>query len=472
MNGGHLSHYVGDGSVRDGVSQMATGRTGAVIRQLDTLFTAGALGSHTDGQLLERFLDRRAGGEAAFEALVARHGPMVMGICRHVLGDPHDADDAFQATFLILVRRAGAIRKRESLGSWLYGVARRVAVRAKSDAARRRAKEPLAEGARQSGDLGANTFELRTSLHDEIDRLPEKYRAPVVLCDLEGQTHAEAAQQLQWPIGTVSGRLSRARELLKSRIVRRGFALSTGLSSALILSRDASATVVPTLIRSTVRLVLDFGANRAGAELGQSAVADSLARAVVRSSSLGKLKIAAGLLCAVTSFTAGGTVAVVDSRLPELSARRSVTHQATTTITEPPIVGRLTRETMQQGHSDRITSLAFAPDGRLLASGSRDKTVKLWDLATGVERDTLRGHSGTILSLAFAPDGKTLASASADHTVKVWDVATGREKVSVSLLPDENFPLVLDFGSKDSDRGGPGRSQCAKGSAQPACSDA
>lgn len=204
----------------------------------------------TDGELLERFVTAR--DEAAFEGLVRRHGPMVLGLCRRALRDNHDAEDAFQATFLVLVRNAQTIRKRDSLASWLYGVALRVTRKAQVGARQRE----LVHHGEATVAIGPETdddrFELRPILHDEVDRLPDKYRAPVVLCYFEGQSHEEAARQLDWPVGTVKGRLSRARGILQSRLVRRGLALSLGLVA--FLEDEATAAAVPeTLVESTVQ---------------------------------------------------------------------------------------------------------------------------------------------------------------------------------------------------------------------------
>ena len=225
---------------------MAIGRSAAVRCQLKVLFGLGVVGDLTDGQLLERFLARGGGAEAAFEALVARHGPMVISVCRQSLGTSHDAEDAFQATFLILVRRAGAIRSRDSIGSWLYGVARRVSARARYDIARRRTREQRAgvEVGQTAERMPEARDELAASLAEEIARLPEKYRTPVLLCELGGQTHAQAARQLNWPIGTVSGRLSRARELLRSRIARRGAVGATALLATVMQPGPVSAALV------------------------------------------------------------------------------------------------------------------------------------------------------------------------------------------------------------------------------------
>ncbi|MBY0229901.1 MAG: RNA polymerase sigma factor [Gemmataceae bacterium] len=166
-----------------------------------------------DGALLRRFADE--GDHAAFEVLMARHGPMVLGVCRRVLAGA-DADDAFQATFLVLVRNAGRVVKQSSLGSWLHGVARRVAVRAKtSELARKEREAALPPPALAEADLPDG---LRELLDAELAALPEKYRAPLVLCYLEGKTNDEAAALLGWTRGTVAGRMSRAWDLLRQRL--------------------------------------------------------------------------------------------------------------------------------------------------------------------------------------------------------------------------------------------------------------
>jgi RNA polymerase sigma factor (sigma-70 family) len=211
-----------------------------------------------DGELLERFLASR--DEAAFEAMVMRHGPMVLRVCRDVLVDRHDAEDAFQATFLVLARRAVLIRNREALGAWLYGVAYRVASRAKLDAARRREQERRVADMAAAGSWDELAWqELRAALHEEIDRLPEKYRNPVVLCYLEGQSHEEAAHRLDWPIGTVKGRLARARDLLRDRLGRRDLAIHAQVCIQ-ALTRDPAPPVPDALARSTVEAAVGFAA--------------------------------------------------------------------------------------------------------------------------------------------------------------------------------------------------------------------
>src|SRR4051794_16862890 len=196
---------------------MAKNPHGTAPRHIHTLFNVGTIGGLTDGQLLEWYTTR--GGEAAelaFAALVERHGPMVLRVCRSLVRDEHEAQDAFQATFLVLVRRAGSLWVRDSLGPWLHEVACRVASCARSAAARRRRIERrAAESAGERHVVGEAGSDLGAVLHEEIGRLPEPYRAAIVLCGLEGLTHDQAARQLGWPLGTLQSRLARGRQRLR-----------------------------------------------------------------------------------------------------------------------------------------------------------------------------------------------------------------------------------------------------------------
>jgi RNA polymerase sigma factor (sigma-70 family) len=263
---------------------MTQGKTGSVERQLEVLWTSGTLTGLSDAQLLCRFTDAQdATAESAFSELVHRHGPMVRGVCRQILRHPHDADDAFQATFLVLVRKARSIQVRESLAPWLYSVAYRTAQRARASASRYRQ-----EGVEQVEAVGASAedsyqLDLRPLLHEELDRLPDKYRAPIVLCHLEGKTHEQAAQLLHWPIGTVSGRLSRGRELLKSRLERRGLAVPSAIFSA--SSLNLARSIPLSLVESTLTAATRFAAAQS---VSTSVLA--LTHGVLRTMVLNKLK--------------------------------------------------------------------------------------------------------------------------------------------------------------------------------------
>ena len=196
---------------------MARVESSAALDHLRTLFHAGTVGNLTDGQLLERFVvaDLKT-AEHAFTVLVERHGPMVLGVCRRILQDPHDAADAFQGTFLVLVRRATALRVDDSLGRWLYGVSRRVAMQARKAAVRRSARQVSGVESLVAPSHDPEQAELLAALDDEIVRLPAKYQAAVILCDLEGLTHEAAARHLGCPIGTVESRLARGRQRLRA----------------------------------------------------------------------------------------------------------------------------------------------------------------------------------------------------------------------------------------------------------------
>jgi RNA polymerase sigma factor (sigma-70 family) len=257
----------------------------------------------TDAQLLQRFLAQR--DEAAFAALLRRHGPLVLGVCRRVLGNAADADDAFQATFLVLVRKAPTLRPHTPLGNWLYGVAYRTALKARAKAARRRFKEQQVKPRQPpAAEPAAAWHDVRPLLDQELSRLPDKYRVPVVLCDLEGKTRKEAAGQLRLPEGTVSSRLATARRMLARRLTRRGVTLSGG-TLAVTLAESAVVAVPPALADAAVRTATLF---LGGPSLGTiSANILLLTEEVMKSLLLSKLKIASAvvLLAALLGVGAG-----------------------------------------------------------------------------------------------------------------------------------------------------------------------
>ncbi len=221
---------------------MAINPMNKVLQHLRRTVSLGDGAGLSDGQLLDRYIQQRE--DAAFAALVRRHGPMVMSVCRRVLGNDHDAEDAFQASFLVLVRKAASVVPREQVGNFLYGVAHTTAVRAKGLIAKRRAKEKqvtaMPEPAARPQELWDD---LRPLLDLELSRLPDKYRVPLVLCDLEDRPIKEAARHLGWPQGTLAGRLARGRVLLAKRLARRGLAVSGGALAGLLAQQAASASV-------------------------------------------------------------------------------------------------------------------------------------------------------------------------------------------------------------------------------------
>ena len=243
---------------------MGTSRMSGAIQHLrrTVLLRDGA--GLTDGQLLADYIHRR--DEAALAALVHRHGPMVWGVCRRVLHNYHDAEDAFQATFLVFVRKAASIASRELVANWLYGVAHRTALKARATAARRKGRErqvtAMPEPAAVEQDLWRD---LQPLLDEELSRLPDKYRSVIVLCDLEGKTRKEAARQLGVPEGTVGGRLARARATLAKRLARFGLAVSGGALAAALAQSVASAGVPISVVSSTIKAASLFAAGPAAA---------------------------------------------------------------------------------------------------------------------------------------------------------------------------------------------------------------
>jgi RNA polymerase sigma factor (sigma-70 family) len=271
----------------------------AVIHWIRHVAASGRAGAGSDQQLLDRFIGHR--DEEAFAALVLRHGPMVLAVCRRVLSDSHDAEDAFQATFLVLVRKAASIAKRSSVGSWLHGVAYRIAAKARAQRCHRRSREsemtdmPAAE---PSPELLWQ--DVRAVLDEEVARLPEKYRAPFLLCYLEGKTNEEASQHLGCPKGTVATRLARAREVLRERLGHRGVTLSAALLGTLLAEKVLPAAVPGSLAGSTVQAAMLVAAGGATAGVISAGVA-SLMESGVRSMAISKMKIALAACLAVAT---------------------------------------------------------------------------------------------------------------------------------------------------------------------------
>jgi RNA polymerase sigma factor (sigma-70 family) len=335
----------------------------SVLRHLNR----AALGGLTDGQLLEQFLSRR--DEAAFEALVRRHGPMVLGVCRRVLRSVHDAEDAFQATFLVLARKAASLRARELLGNWLYGVAYRTAMKARTMNARRRAREeragikPTASAPPEDG-----WEELLPLLDQELSKLPDKYRVPVVLCDLEGKSRREVARHLNVPEGTVSSRLATARRLLAGRLARYGLTVSGGALAAGLSERTASACVTSALAASTARAAVLVAAGGAVGAVPARAV--TLAEGVIRTMFLLKLR----------TFVAVVVVAFVGAGVVGLAYR--------TTAAEPGKTGAAAQSAASAAAADDLEALRLEVEAlrkRLDATRQELKDLKAEVRASKVE---------------------------------------------------------------------------------------
>jgi RNA polymerase sigma factor (sigma-70 family) len=278
--------------------------------QLGSLLSGGTLTGLGEGQLLERFVADR--DEAAFAELVERHGPMVLGICRHWLDDPRDVEDAFQATFLVLVRKAASLRDRETLSNWLFGVSLRVARRARFNAGRRRSRERLtgltAEMASTPSD-GPADREVMTIVDQEIRRLPEEQQAAVVLCLVQGQVHDAAARDLGWPIGTVKSRLASARATLTRRLTRRGVAPSVVLGAGQAANRFSAIAFSEDIAKTTLEAALHTGSGTSVKGAAVSASVQALVQGVLRTMLLFRIKMVAAwftvlgaLICTAPAF--------------------------------------------------------------------------------------------------------------------------------------------------------------------------
>jgi RNA polymerase sigma factor (sigma-70 family) len=371
---------------RDG--WMRKSHSSPVLRELHVLFSAGTQAGLTDDELLARFIAREGEvAEQAFAALVERHGPMVFRICRRVLVDPHKTEDAFQATFLILVRKAGTLRDRDSVGNWLYGVACRVAAKARTLSSRRQHHERrYAEGLQAfPRDEDPDREDLEALLHQEVGRLPARYRIPVVLCYLQGATQEEAANRLGWPIGTVRSRLARAREQLRGRLTRRGIVLpATGLVSA--LAGDAPAVMPQGLVDCTVTAALTFVGTGATAAGAVPASVEALMQGVLRTMLMTKLKITTGVLIALgMAATSAGVFAYQEApgnnQLP-LDANFAVTasnDQEPSDRPPSPAANNRTGDSLKSGSSRRGAAV-----GEYLERMKREVNATVKELETEV----------------------------------------------------------------------------------------
>jgi RNA polymerase sigma factor (sigma-70 family) len=280
---------------------MRTARLNSVLGHLRQTLLPPDGGGLSDGQLLACFLADRE--EAAFAALVRRHGPMVLGVCRRLLRHEQDAEDAFQATFLVLARKAGSVVRREALAGFLYGVAYRTALRARERAGRRRAMERQVEDMPHPEAPPAEAADWRPLLDRELDLLPQHFRTAIILCDLECKTRREAARQLGLSEGTLSSRLARARRLLARRLARYGLALSGGALAEALAEGGASAAVPARLVGTTVKAAALVAAGRTAGAATPAAV---LMNEVLRAMLMTKLKVIGAVAVVAVALGAGG----------------------------------------------------------------------------------------------------------------------------------------------------------------------
>jgi RNA polymerase sigma factor (sigma-70 family) len=409
---------------------------GPILRALRRAAGDQCLGGASDQALLRRFLDRR--DEAAFAALLRRHGPMVLDVCRAVVPSEADAEDAFQAAFLVLLRNARRARRVTSLAGWLHGVARRTALKAKVAFARRQKHEGRAPVRPPAQPDDLTWRELRQVLHEELGRLAERYRAPLVLCYLQGKTQDEAAALLGLAKGTLKGRLERGRALLRGRLVRRGL----GPAAALLASAWPTATeasLPPGLLRSTAGVAARFAAGGAAARSIPARVV-ALAKGGVGPVTLPRVTVAVLSLLTVAALGLGGAVLLTPA--PEAVAAEGPPEDSPPVAPGDPLpegaVLRLGTTRLRPGGS--VKHLAFSPDGKRLASWSNELYVTdalcVWDVKTGrlLRRVDLPGAG--VLSLAWPAPGRGLALAGIDSNAGgplVWEFTD--EKATPAVPP-------------------------------------
>jgi RNA polymerase sigma factor (sigma-70 family) len=426
----------------------------------------------SDGQLLERFLAER--DETAVEALVRRHGPLVFGVCRRVLGNAHAAEDAFQATFLVLMRKAPALRYHEPLGGWLYRVAYRLALRARANEARRRHCETQAARSQPpTEDRTRGPSDLVVALEEELQRLPARYRAPLVLCYLEGKTNEQAAAILGCPAGSMSARLSQARQRLRTCLTRRGFtAPAAGITTALATAGAQAAVPLP-LLDNTARAAVRFARAEAGSIGFVSTQAVTLARGACHAMFVHKLKIAAAVLLTAAMLGTGATLLLRAAPQADPAAQAAPPNddrrQRAEAPEEPLPRGVLARMgSTQLRHGDAVSFAACTPDGKALVTADRTKTVRFWDLATGKEirrfdwgpaqpdSQPEPAEDGTLhkfkqqtwddtarsTQAALSADGQMVA-ASRRGVVYLWETASGKKLGQ--LVTGEKRVLQLAF---------------------------
>jgi RNA polymerase sigma factor (sigma-70 family) len=424
---------------------MAKATLSAVIGRL---VSAQARSGPADRQLLERFIAHK--DEAAFAALVQRHGPMVLAVARNVLHHRQDAEDVFQATFLVLARKAASVRKRGSAGSWLHGVAYRLALKARTAAAARHRLESRAPARAPEESADDLTWrELSRILHEELDRLPDKYRAPLVLCYLQGLTQDQAAEHLGLPKGTLRGRLERGRLLLRGRLSRRGLAPAVVLLAD--TTRPTAAALAGPLVSTTARTAAAYVAGRAA---GVSVPVAHMTEEVLRAMFITQLRSAAAVLLLAIGLVAAAA-GVLAARCENGDRTPRITGPVPVFAPEPPAPARPegpgpgpdtgakpgadTGQPIRSlaGHKDRLTAVAYSPDDRWIGTASWDGTARLWDARTGEEvrrldvpapRDYHPAHLSRIL---FSPDNHLVVVAQQampnEAGVIVWDRRTGKK---------------------------------------------
>jgi RNA polymerase sigma factor (sigma-70 family) len=430
---------------------MALNSVSQVLRHLRRSALQRSADSATDGQLLTLFAERR--DEHAFAALVERHAPMVWGVCRRVLGDDHEAEDAFQATFLVLVRKAASVLPRERVANWLYGVAHTTALRARSLSARRRAREKQVTAMPEPETRPSDSWDdLRPLLDAELARLPDKYRVTVVLCDLEERTIKEAAHQLGWPQGTVAGRLARARTMLARRLKQHGVALSGGALAALLSEQAAPAPAA--MVSSTIQVALLSAAGRMASGV-ISAQAAALTEGVLQSMMLTKLKTLTAILvvtAASLTILGGGLATTSTSAAPQARDEKHANPPAESSKKETPQAG------------DPVHLVGFVDSGTVpqedkpeTAKTDLDRLQGVWSIVA-IEKD---GKPSKLEKGVFMVDGKRACVQGQDGELqgglylnatsqpRTFDLAMSKSTIEgIYALDKDTLRLCYGFGSE------------------------
>ena len=343
---------------------MVNRQMGTVLRHIRQIAAARDTESVSDGELLNRFSTSRE--ETAFAALVQRHGRMVWGVCRHVLSHEQDAEDVFQATFLVLAQKAGAIRDRQAVGSWLHGTAYRLALRAKRDAATRRAHERRGQCMPREKTFSESALrEALALVYEEVQGLPDKHRAAFVLCCLEGKTLAEAARQLGWKEKTVSSAVSRARQQLRVRLVRRGVALTAAMCAIPLAQQAASAAVPAMLLKSTVTGALTCTLGKGATTAAMSAGVATLVQGATKSMSTMKLKTATVLFLVLGIGAAGLAIRSHQAIAAQQADREQHAAAEPTAKERPQPAARPAKP--KANDSITVRGLVLGPDGKPFA---------------------------------------------------------------------------------------------------------
>jgi RNA polymerase sigma factor (sigma-70 family) len=444
---------------------MPTGQFCNVVNYARRLAQSGSRSEASDRDLLARFVKDR--DQDAFGALVDRHGSMVLGVCRRVLGNEHDAQDAFQGVFLVLAKKANQVRWRDSIGNWLHGVAHRLALQVRDTLARQRAGERQLLQTAKSGDHrnDSSVRELCATLDEELRKLPDRYRAALICCYLKGQTRDQAALECGWSLRTLDRRLHKGRELLKLRLLRRGVSLSAVLLVSELATRGSQAGVTAALSSSTVRAALGAGTSVETIQ-GISSVTVAVAKRMSGPLAVVQMKhmIAVGLVAGVIAISAGA----IAMRFGSANEPESDSHpealpaqKSNEPIRSANLLNAPGRESLPDGAvvrlgSDRLKPLgnmmhmAFSPDGSKLASWSDESGVNnalcIWESATGnlLKRVDLLG--ARIDTLEWLPNGKGISLIDTGHAERgllVWEFTSNGPVPVIALGRATGLPIFI-----------------------------